>query len=175
MPGMPRNASSQVAVRSAGRREDRTGVVLRKFRLVFNAVKTHFREVEKKAGVAGAQVWALSVIRDQPGIGVSALARALDIHQSTASNLLKPLMERGLVAAARAQADRRSLQLHISVKGLDVLKQAPGPAAGLLPEALSRLDAQTLQRLDHDLAALIVRLRADRRASKIPLGNPGDD
>lgn len=170
---MPRKGSSQVAVHGAGHQEQAVAV-LRKFRLVFNAVKTHFREVEKKAGVAGAQVWALSVIREQPGIGVSALARALDIHQSTASNLLKPLMERGLVAAARAEADRRSLQLHISVKGLEVLKQAPGPAAGLLPEALSKLDAQTLQRLEHDLAALILRLRADHRASKIPLGHPDE-
>ncbi len=174
MPAMPSKASRQATVRSPRRREDRAGVVRRKFRLVFNAVKTHFREVEKRAGVAGAQVWALSVIHDQPGIGVSALARALDIHQSTASNLLKPLMERGLVAAARAQSDRRSLQLHISVKGLEVLKKAPGPAAGLLPEALSKLDAQTLQRLDADLAALITRLRGDRRASKIPLGHPDE-
>lgn len=169
---MSKKAPPPARPRGAKEREVRAALVLRKFRLVFNAVKTHFREVEKQAGVAGAQVWALSVVRDQPGIGVSALARALDIHQSTASNLLKPLMERGLVAAARAESDRRSLQLHISVKGLEVLKKAPGPAAGLLPEALSQLDAQTLARLDHDLGALIARLSADQRASKIPLGQP---
>jgi DNA-binding MarR family transcriptional regulator len=172
MSSTPKTAPAAARARGAKERDDRSALVLRKFRLVFNAVKTHFREVEKKAGVAGAQVWALSVIREQPGIGVSALARALDIHQSTASNLLKPLMERGLVAAARAQSDRRSLQLHISVKGLEVLKKAPGPAAGLLPEALSQLDPQTLRRLDQDLGALIALLSADRRASRIPLGHP---
>ena len=46
--------------------------VLRQFRQVFNAVKTHFRQVEKTVGLGGAQVWALSVIRDIPGIGIGA-------------------------------------------------------------------------------------------------------
>jgi DNA-binding MarR family transcriptional regulator len=169
---MARKGSAAATARGVKEREERAALVLRKFRLVFNAVKSHFRDVEKRAGVAGAQVWALSVIREQPGIGVSALARALDIHQSTASNLLKPLLEAGLVAAARAASDRRSLQLHISVKGLAVLKKAPGPATGLLPQALSQLDPRTLQRLDEDLATLIARLGGDRRGSKIPIGHP---
>lgn len=56
--------------------------VLRQFRVVFNAVRTHFRAVEKQAGVAGAQLWALSVAGQRPGLGVSELARAMDIHQS---------------------------------------------------------------------------------------------
>ena len=53
--------------------------VLRKFRLVFNAVKTHFKQVEKRAGVGGAQLWALSVVQGQSGLGVNDLARAMDL------------------------------------------------------------------------------------------------
>ena len=147
-------------------------LVLRRFRIVFNAVKTHFREVEKKAGLAGAQVWALSVVRDHPGIGVSGLARAMDIHQSTASNLLKSLLEQGMVAADRTGADRRAVQLHVSAKGLKILKKAPGPFTGVLPEALVKLDAATLKRLDRDLAKLIRLLGGDQRGATIPLGQP---
>jgi DNA-binding MarR family transcriptional regulator len=135
-------------------------------------VKAHFREVEKKAGVAGAQVWALSVIRDEPGIGVGGLAKALDIHQSTASNLVKPLIEGGLIVSSRTESDRRALQLNITPKGRAVLKKAPGPAAGLLPDALAGLDSATLGRLDKDLNKLIALLHADRRAAKVPLGQP---
>ncbi len=51
--------------------------VLRKFRRVFNTVRGHFQQVEKKVGVGGAQVWALGVIYKQPGIGVNALAAAI--------------------------------------------------------------------------------------------------
>jgi len=146
--------------------------VLRKLRLVFNTVKGHFREVEKKAGVAGAQVWALSVIREHPGCGVNDLAKAMDIHQSTASNLLKPLIEAGMVTAQRAQADRRALRLRITARGTAVLRKAPGPAAGMLPDALSKLDLETLERLDRDLDGLIAVLHADKRAAKVPLGSP---
>lgn len=146
--------------------------VLRRFRVVFNAVKNHFREVEKKAGVAGAQLWALSVVRDRPGIGVSDLARAMDVHQSTASNLVKTLLERSLIEARKDNTDRRTVQLHLLPAGSKVLRRAPGPFAGVLPEALAALDAQTLSRLDKDLGVLIDALDVDKRNAGIPLGQP---
>ncbi len=147
--------------------------VLRRFRLVFNTVKSHFRAVEKKAGVAGAQVWALSVVAAHPDIGVGALARAMDIHQSTASNLLKPMLEGGLLLAGRSGSDRRAVQLRITPQGMRVLRRAPGPFSGVLPDALARLDAATLARLDRDLGKLVEALETtDTRAGKVPLGHP---
>lgn len=144
--------------------------VLRRFRIVFNTVKSHFRAVEKRAGIAGAQLWALSVIRDQPGIGVSQLAKAMDIHQSTASNLLKPLLEDALVVADRAHADKRLVHLQLSASGARMLRKAPGPFTGVLASALSQLDARVLARLDRDLGALIALLDADERSGRVPLG-----
>jgi DNA-binding MarR family transcriptional regulator len=145
--------------------------VLRRFRLVFNAVKGHFRNVEKRAGISGAQVWTLSVVRDQPGIGVSELARAMDVHQSTASNLLRGLVEKELVVAERLEADRRAVRLRITAQGQKALGKAPRPFTGVLPDALNRLDAATLARLDRDLATLIEELGVDERGAKIPLGS----
>ena len=143
--------------------------VLRRFRMVFNAVKTHFQQVEKTAGVGGAQLWALSVVHDEPGIGVGALARAMDVHQTTASNLVRALVEQGLVDSQRSGSDRRASQLHVTRAGARLLARAPGPFAGVLPQALARLDPQTLERLDADLVALLQLLEADRRAARIPL------
>jgi len=144
--------------------------VLRQFRIVFNAVKTHFRQLERDSGLGGAQVWALSVIDGQPGIGATSLGRAMDIHQSTASNLVRALVERGYVAAAREGADRRNVALRILPAGQEVLRRAPAPLAGVLPNALATLDESTLLRLEQDLATLIARLDADEAAGKIPLG-----
>lgn len=143
--------------------------VLRRFRVVFNAVKTHFQQVEKKAGVGGAQLWALSVIRANPGIGVNGLAANMDVHQTTASNLVKALVTAKMVATEKNGADRRTVQLRILPAGSRVLRKAPGPFAGVLPEALATLDAETLERLDHDLALLIEALHGDDRAARIPL------
>lgn len=145
--------------------------MLRQFRVVFNAVKTHFRHVEQSAGLGGAQVWALSVIRDQPGIGVKELARTLDIKQSTASNLVRALLERTMVDARRDGADRRTVALHLLDAGAAVLARAPAPFAGVLPDALGELDAATLARLEADLGKLIALLGvdADADAGTVPL------
>ena len=148
--------------------------VLRRFRLVFNTVKSHFRTVEAQAGISGAQLWALSVVQAHPGIGVGELARAMDVHQSTASNLLRVLTEKTLVIADRGGADRRAVQLQLTPRGTRLLAKAPGPFTGVLPEALGRLDRRTLARLDRDLARLIEQLGADERGANIPLG-AGDE
>jgi DNA-binding MarR family transcriptional regulator len=144
--------------------------VLRRFRLVFNAVKTHFQQVEKKTGIGGAQLWALSIIRARSGIGVSDLAKAMDVHQSTASNLVKTLVEREMVQVLKDGPDRRTVQLSILPAGAKVLRRAPGPFTGVLPQALASLDPAILRRLDADLAKLIAALDADERAANLPLG-----
>lgn len=145
--------------------------VLRRFRLVFNTVKTHFQQVEKQAGIGGAQLWALSLIEDRPGIGTGGLARAMDVHPSTASNLVRALVTRGLVQADKGGADRRAVQLTLLPAGRAVLDKAPGPLSGVLPQALAALDAETLARLDEDLARLVGVLEdGDEHAAKVPLG-----
>ncbi len=146
-----------------------TSQVLRRFRVVFNAVRSHFQQVEKQVGLGGAQVWALNVIRDQPGIGVTGIAKAMDIHQSTASNLIKTLAQREMIRMAKSEDDRRNVQLHIQPAGLAVLGQVNGPFEGVLPMALSRLPPDALCRLDQDLSELIRLLKADEAAGGIPL------
>ncbi len=143
--------------------------VLRRFRVVFNAVRSHFQQMEKQVGLGGAQVWALSVIRDCPGIGMGMLAKHLDIHQSTASNLVKILLRKEMISITKATEDRRNVQLHVLPLGLTVLGQTAGPFAGVLPAALERLAPSTLQRLDQDLGELIHLLQADEQAGSIPL------
>jgi DNA-binding MarR family transcriptional regulator len=143
--------------------------VLRQFRLVFNTVKTHFQQMEKRAGLGGAQVWALSVVRDRPGIGVNDLARALDVRQPTASNLVKALAEQDLIEVRKDERDGRAVMLHLRPTGARLLRRAPGPFTGVLPEALASLDPATLERLELDLAALIKVLGADERGANIPL------
>jgi DNA-binding MarR family transcriptional regulator len=145
--------------------------VLRRFRVVFNAVRTHFREMEKQVGLGGAQIWALSIIKAKPGIGMGAIAKDMEIHQSTASNLVKALQKRELIEISKASEDRRNVCLKILPAGSKLLKQVSGPFEGVLPVALGQLEAPTLQRLDNDLSELIALLKADVSAEEIPLAN----
>ncbi len=144
--------------------------VLRQFRVIFNAVKAHFQQVEKRAGLGGAQIWALSVIRDRPGLGINDLAAAIDVKQPTASNLAKSLADQDLVEARRHERDRRAVMLYLRPEGARLLRCAPAPFSGVLPQALASLDETTLARLEHDLAELIRLLAADERGATIPLG-----
>lgn len=143
--------------------------VLRQFRIVFNAVRTHFQQVERQAGIGGAKIWALSLVVAHPDIGVGALARAMDIHQTTASNLVRSLSSGGLIATRRTAADRRSVSLRATPAGRRLLAKSPGPFAGVLPEALELLPPDCLLRLEADLDRLIDTLHADPKAGDIPL------
>ncbi len=143
--------------------------VLRRFRVVFNAVRCHFQQVEKQSGLGGAQVWALSVIRNQPGIGMGGIAKSMDIHQSTASNLIKTLLRKALISMSKLPEDRRNVQLQILPAGLAVLAQVSGPFEGVLPVALAKLPQEKLLRLDQDLGALIALLKVNEHAGSIPL------
>lgn len=145
--------------------------VLRQFRVVFNAVKTHFRQIEKAVGIGGALVWALSVIESKPGVGMNELARAMDVHQSTASNLVRTLAAQQMIEVKKAEADRRAVSLFLLPAGEAVLRRAPAPLAGVLPDALASLPPETVASLDQALGQLIVLLQADERAASIPLAN----
>lgn len=143
--------------------------VLRRFRVVFNAVRTDFQQVERHLGLGGAQAWALGVVGQRPGIGVGELAREMDIHQSTASNLLRQLVARELVETRPHPTDRRAVCLHARPAGEALLAQWAGPFSGVLPRALAGLDDDTLRRLDADLGRLVELLGADPGAAARPL------
>lgn len=150
---------------------DASGRVLRQFRIVFNAMKTHFQQMEREAGISGAQVWALYVVQQRPGVGVSELAREMDVRQPTASLFVKALVNQQLIKARRDGTDRRAVQLHVTRRGHEILLKTPGPFTGILPQALAALDSPTLARLEVDLGKLIHQLGANEYAAAIPLGS----
>jgi DNA-binding MarR family transcriptional regulator len=161
---MPRSSHEEVRMSPQAVR------VLRQFRVVFNSVRKHFRATERKAGVSGAHVWALSLVQEHPQIAVGGLAHAMDVHQSTASNLVRLLLAEGLVAAERDPTDKRAVRLTISPKGRRILRSAPNPYEGVLPEALQELQSTTLRRMERDLAELIAILDPDQSGAHVPLG-----
>lgn len=143
--------------------------VLRQFRIIFNAVRGHFRQVERIAGIGGAQLWALSIIDSNAGCGVTELSLAMDIHQSTASNLVRNLVKGGLIHASKDARDKRAVVLHATAAGKAILASAPAPFSGLLPAALASLDPAILLRLETDLSMLIAAIDADESMAQKPL------
>ncbi|MBS0393488.1 MAG: winged helix-turn-helix transcriptional regulator [Proteobacteria bacterium] len=162
------------APRQARRRSRQTLSVdvLKQFRLIYGSVRQHFREVEEACGVSGSQLWMLHELSRSPGIGVTQLAGRLSIHQTTCSQLVEKLVGRGYVVKTRSAQDQRRVGLTLTSAAARVLRRAPGPAEGLLPEALASLPDATLRSLRVSLERVIARLRlADAKAADRPLAD----
>jgi MarR family transcriptional regulator, organic hydroperoxide resistance regulator len=146
--------------------------VLKQFRLIYGSVRQHFRQIEEICGVSGSQLWMLHELQVSPGIGVSELANRLSIHQTTCSQLIEKLVARGYVLKVRSAQDQRRVGLTITRSAVKVLKEAPGPAEGLIPEALLELSDATLNSLSSSLHLLIDKLHLqDEHAAERPLSD----
>jgi len=142
--------------------------VLKKFRIIYGSVRQHFRVIEQTCGVTGSQLWILHEVAKTPGIGISELADRLSIHQSTGSQLVEKLVVRGLINKERSKEDQRRVGLRVTEEASRLLSSAPGPAEGVLPEALQALSVSALLALDKSLIGVIGQLdiRDDKLAGK---------
>ena len=146
--------------------------VLKKFRVICGSVRQHFREIEQRCGVSGSQLWIMQEIRNTPGIGVTELANRLSIHQSTCSQLVEKLVIHGLISKDRKREDQRRVGLYLTKAAELRIHLAPGPAEGLLPEALRELPAETILTLDTALQEVIQQLQIkDHKLAEKPLAD----
>jgi DNA-binding MarR family transcriptional regulator len=145
---------------------------LTKFRWIINSTRRHFKWIEQQTGISGALVAALWEIHQSPGLRVSDLAEAMAVHQSTASNLMDKLQQKGLIERDRSSDDQRVVRLYLTRQGDTLVKRAPNPARGLLQEALNKLPPATLQTLNRGLAQLMQELnQADPQPFRRSLGD----
>jgi DNA-binding MarR family transcriptional regulator len=146
--------------------------VLKQFRVIYGSAKRQFRHIESTCGVSGSQLWLLQEIANSPGIGVSELAKRLSIHQSTCSLLVEKLKTKKMVEKIRGKTDQRRVGLQATATGKKALSGAPGPAEGILPEALQELSESELKKLHANLDRLIKRLHVlDKSAASKPLAD----
>jgi len=138
-----------------GLHQQRVLAALMKFRLIINLTKRHFKWVERQCGINGAQLWALWEVNRRPALRVNELAHAMAMHQSTVSNLIERLAQAKLLERERAANDQRVVTLRLTESGRQMLKRAPAPARGMLPEALHRLRADELTALDKLLGRVL--------------------
>jgi DNA-binding MarR family transcriptional regulator len=154
-------------------KSSRAAAVLQHIRELFRVSQQHFKRVEARCGVSGVQVWAAAELKARPGMTISELASALSIHLSTASNLLDRLEGNGLARRERGGKDQRVVRAYITPAGNKMLRSAPKPVQGVIPDALGRMPSTALARLDQDLEALLQLARVrDRRAAMKPLAEP---
>lgn len=135
---------------------------LQSLRTVFGSARTHDAQVRKTAGVSGSQLWALAEIaqtRRGEELTVNGLSERMALHQTTASNLVNVLVERGLIQRHRSVPDQRVVHLTATTQGKQLLRRTPQPHAGLLVDALRNLESTQLSQLSHCLQFLVTQMR----------------
>ena len=103
-------------------------------------------------------------LADAPGLRVGELAERMAIHQTTTGDLLESFLEkRGYLEKTRDEADQRVVNLLPTASGARVLRKAPSPARGLLPEALRK---NSIRRNAQSWMQVRALLRSDRRGRR---------
>lgn len=132
--------------------------VLQQFRLIFGSMRQYFRLIEERCGMSGSQMWVLQEVRRTPEIGIGELAVRMGVHQSTCSLLVDKLVALGCLTKKKQSTDQRRVGLCLTAGGLEALAALPGPAEGILPEALAKLPAVVLKTLHINMEELIAYL-----------------
>jgi DNA-binding MarR family transcriptional regulator len=146
--------------------------VLQQFRLIYGSMRRHFRLVEERCGMSGSQMWVLQEVQHSPEVGISELAERMGIHQSTCSLLVDKLVALGCLNKRRMSRDQRRVGLNLTAQGLAALAELPGPAEGILPEALYAVPETVLKTLHINLDELLRHLPGkDEKFASMPLAD----
>ena len=146
--------------------------VLQQFRMIYGTMRRHFREVEERCGLTGSQMWVLQEAQHTPGLGVNELASRMGIHQSTCSQIVEKLVAVECLTKKHPHEDKRRVGLYLADAGSKAIAALPGPAEGLLPQALASTPAVVLRTLNINLSELIRHLpKKDDSYANTPLAD----
>ena len=129
--------------------------VLDSIRRIVRLLRLSSREAERDVGLSGAQLFVLQKLSEAKVLSVNDLAQRTHTHQSSVSVVAQSLVEKGLVARAKAADDARRLELTLTPAARSLLRKAPGAVQDRLISALQRIPIATRKQLGKGLARLV--------------------
>jgi DNA-binding MarR family transcriptional regulator len=112
------------------------------FRAIVQALRTSSRDIERRVGLTGAQLFALQQLAAAPGASINDLAARTFTHQSSVSVVVQRLTERRLVAKVAAREDRRRVRLTLTEAGRAILRRSPQPVQDRLIAGIKALNTE---------------------------------
>ena len=104
--------------------------------------------VWEKCGLSRAQVGMLFILYYHHNVSMKTIASHLSISKSAVSQLLEPLIEKGLVQRTPDENDRRSAVAHLTPAGEKKIKLFNQEKQSGLRSALASLSSKDLEVLD---------------------------
>ena len=134
-------------------------------RALVDRMRALYRELERSTGAPIAQHRVLVCIATEPGLAAARLAAKLGMQPPAVSHVLKSLTERGWIERRRTTNDQRTVSIHLTEQGEQVLSASAGSAVGTLQRAVSALQNNELAQLAEGLEALLAKLPIERNAA----------
>lgn len=116
-------------------------------RQLVRALRLSDTDVQRRAGVTGAQLFVLQQLHERSAASLGELAERTHTHQSSASVVVRRLVEQGLVRREADPADRRRRHLALTAAGRRVVRDAPLTAQARIVAAFRALPVPTRRTL----------------------------
>ena len=106
-----------------------------------------------KSGISGAQLFALRQIGETPGVSLGDLAARTLARQSSVSELVARMAERGLINRTVDASDARQVHLSLTAKGRRAIAESRSTAQERLIAGLEMLPRAKREQLADNLEA----------------------
>lgn len=99
--------------------------VLKVLRKIIRAVDVQSKKLVKDYGLTGPQILILKEIHAEQDATVGEIAENVNLSQSTVTNILDRLENRGFISRRRNDVDKRRINIKIEEKGLEIVALNP--------------------------------------------------
>jgi MarR family transcriptional regulator, organic hydroperoxide resistance regulator len=139
--------------REPEKRDDPTLRAMDSMRSIVRAIGASTRTLGKTGGVSGAQLFALRQIAASPGMHLGELATRTMARQSSVSELVARLADRGLVTRTPGDDDARQVNLNLTASGRRAISESRATAQERLISGLGILSRSSRAALADGLEA----------------------
>lgn len=131
--------------------------ILITIRKIVRSINLESKKIEKKYGVSIPQVLCLSYLHSSPNFQSTQgdIRQFLNLNSSTTSGIIDRLESKGYLARLPKQGDKRVVNIALTSKGADLLRQIPELLQNQLSGKLKLLPEPELAQIKASLHTLV--------------------
>lgn len=135
---------------------DSTSILIN-IRKIIRSVNLESKRIQKEFGLSIPQLLTLNYLKEAKDYKAtpSDLAQYLKLNSSTITGIISRLEKKGWVAKVPSQQDRRVLNVILTSKGLNILKDTPQLMHQRLSKKLEKLSAGQFKELESAFELLV--------------------
>lgn len=105
--------------------KDLSDSVLSTLRQIIRAIDLQSKKLTKKYGLTGPQLIILKEIYSSPNLPISEISKSVSLSQATVTSILDRLCQQGFSIRQRSEKDKRKVNICLTEKAIEVLKNNP--------------------------------------------------